>query len=373
MAQLDATTAVTGPGVERPFGEVQKGYTVFRNRDILVAKITPCFENGKVGQATISHDIGVGSTEFHVVRPDASSLDDRYLLHFLRQRRVRVEGERRMTGSAGQKRVPATFLAQLRVPLPPLSEQRRIAEILDQADALRAKRRQTLALHDDLTQAVFGDMFGDLDALTRAPVVARLGDLVQASQLGLVRAAKEFGAAGEYPYIRMNSITSAGRLDLRSCQRTDATAAEAAKYAVSDGDLLFNTRNSRELVGKSAVYRGPRSCLFNNNLLRVRFKPSVHVDYVHQLLNSPYGRQQLETRKSGTTSVFAIYYKDLATLPVPIPPVPLQQRFHEFLAGLSRMRTSTENAHRRLDEVFATLQATAFCGPHDGLGRRGMV
>ncbi|XZE19370.1 restriction endonuclease subunit S [Pirellulaceae bacterium SH449] len=138
-----------------------KGFTPFKRNDVLVAKITPCFENGKIVIANIEHEFGFGSTEFHVIRPKKGVLDERYLLHCLRQPYVRTQGQRRMTGSAGQRRVPAQFLSTFALPLPPFKAQRRIAEILDRAEALRAKRRAALALLDELTQSIFLDMFGD--------------------------------------------------------------------------------------------------------------------------------------------------------------------------------------------------------------------
>jgi type I restriction enzyme, S subunit len=137
MSAVTAETASTTEGEERRYGEVAKGYTTFLDGDVLVAKITPCFENGKIAQAALTHRIGFGSTEFHVVRPRPGKAEARYLLHFLRQEWVRRDGKRKMTGSAGQRRVPEHFLAGLEVPLPPLSEQRRIAEVLDRAEALR--------------------------------------------------------------------------------------------------------------------------------------------------------------------------------------------------------------------------------------------
>ena len=136
---------------DRPYAEVRKGYTYFETGNVLVAKITPCFENGKIVEAVLPRELGFGSTEFHVVRPKPRMLEGRYLHHFLRQERIRVGGQRRMTGSGGQRRVPEDFFAQLANPVPPLLEQRRIAAVLDQADALRAKRREALAQLDSLT------------------------------------------------------------------------------------------------------------------------------------------------------------------------------------------------------------------------------
>ncbi|WP_152640883.1 restriction endonuclease subunit S [Rhodococcus sp. Chr-9] len=151
----------TNCGVDRPYKEVRKGYTPFLQGDILVAKITPCFQNGKIAQASTRNRIGFGSTEFHVLRSSGDLVEHRYLLHFLRQSYIRVDGERRMTGSGGQRRVPADYIKALKLPLPALEEQRRIASILDHADTLCAKRREAIARLDELTRSIFIDMFGE--------------------------------------------------------------------------------------------------------------------------------------------------------------------------------------------------------------------
>jgi len=110
----------------RKITEVRKGYTYFTNGDLLFAKITPCMENGKVA---IAHDlrngIGFGSTEFHVIRLPGF-LPRRFFFYFLLREELRKEARRNMTGSAGQLRVPANFMQQTPVALPPLAEQQQI-------------------------------------------------------------------------------------------------------------------------------------------------------------------------------------------------------------------------------------------------------
>ena len=161
MAAVSEITVSIESPVDRPFAEVAKGFTPFERGDVIVAKITPCFENGKMAHAVnLPRAIGVGSTEFHVLRPK-SSLSGAYLFHMLRLPAVRTDGARKMQGAAGQRRVPADFFASLQIPLPPLAEQKRIARILDAADALRAKRREALAQLDALLQSTFLTLFGD--------------------------------------------------------------------------------------------------------------------------------------------------------------------------------------------------------------------
>jgi type I restriction enzyme S subunit len=117
----------------KPLASVVGSYTYFADGDVLLAKITPCFENGKLGIAEgLSNGIGFGSSEFIVFRPSAS-LDKEFLYYFLSRPEFRTEGAARMTGAVGHKRVAKEFIESYPMPLPPLHEQHRIVGILDKA------------------------------------------------------------------------------------------------------------------------------------------------------------------------------------------------------------------------------------------------
>jgi len=112
-------------------GKVKKGYTYFREGDVLFAKITPCMENGKSAIAkNLINGIGFGSTEFHILRPLGKVLSE-WIYFYIRQPWFRKEAERHFTGTAGQQRVPQEFLEKTEIPLPPLSEQKKIVSYLD--------------------------------------------------------------------------------------------------------------------------------------------------------------------------------------------------------------------------------------------------
>ncbi|MVF14460.1 restriction endonuclease subunit S [Ketobacter sp. MCCC 1A13808] len=119
----------------REYDDVSKGFTSFADGDVLVAKITPCFENGKGAYIEqMRNGIGFGSTEFHVLRSGAKS-DSKYLYYLTNISEFRVRGEANMQGSAGQKRVTTDYLKSLKVTVPEeLSEQKKIASILSTAD-----------------------------------------------------------------------------------------------------------------------------------------------------------------------------------------------------------------------------------------------
>lgn len=119
----------------REYEEVSKGYTPFKNNDVLLAKITPCFENGKRALVkNLNTKIGFGSTEFHVLRNLEQESIPEYLYYCISAHRFREHAQLNMTGSAGQKRVPTTFLKEYKLAVPPLEEQEKIAEILSTVD-----------------------------------------------------------------------------------------------------------------------------------------------------------------------------------------------------------------------------------------------
>ena len=125
-----------GGGLARPeartFGEVKKGYTSFLSGDVIMAKITPCMENGKTTVVPdVAGEVCFGSTEFHVLRPELG-VQARWLAQFLLQHDVRHVAQRKMTGGVGQMRVPAAFLDEARIPLSPALEQIRIADMIDE-------------------------------------------------------------------------------------------------------------------------------------------------------------------------------------------------------------------------------------------------
>ncbi|AFY28907.1 restriction endonuclease subunit S [Cyanobium gracile] len=129
----------------RVWKEVKKGYTQFQNGDVLLARITPSFENGKAGIARdLPNGLGAGSTEYIVFRPFADALDPRYLLAHFKTRSFLTSGEMVMTGAVGQQRVPKAFVLESQLPLAPLNEQRRIAAKLDTTLAAVEACRQRL-------------------------------------------------------------------------------------------------------------------------------------------------------------------------------------------------------------------------------------
>jgi type I restriction enzyme S subunit len=158
MSMIAAELGVPHSHEVRVWRDVKKGYTTFAEGDVALAKITPCFENGK---STVFRDLtgglGAGTTELHVVRPILSDPD--FILLFLKSPVFIERGIPRMTGTAGQKRVPTEYFAASAFPLPPLAEQQRIVakveELMALCDRLQAARAGREAVRDRLTAATW--------------------------------------------------------------------------------------------------------------------------------------------------------------------------------------------------------------------------
>lgn len=354
----------TGPGTSRPFDEVSRGYTLFERGDVLVAKITPCFENGKIAQAATTSEVAAGSTEFHVVRPIPSIADARYVLHFLRHPHVRSAGERRMTGSGGQRRVPEAFLRDLEIPLPPIEEQRRIAAALDQADELRAKRQASLALIDSLNESIFLEMFGDPVANPfEWPADETLGDVAEITS-GITKGRRLRSAeVRSVPYLAVANVQH-GHLRLEAVKTIEATPEEIARYRLVAGDLVLTEGGDPDKLGRGTVWSGEiGECIHQNHIFRVRIVgPGVEPIFVSTLLASSRGRRYFRAAAKQTTGIASINMSQLRSFPMLKPPAEKQREFVEQLQRRADLNLAAERHAAELGALFASLQYRAFAG-----------
>jgi len=363
---MAAVTEVTGEiTIEeiRQYADVVKGFTPFKSDDIIVAKITPCFQNGKIAYAKLSRPYGFGSTEFHVIRADTKRLLPRYVFHFLRQDYIRIAGERRMTGSAGQRRVPLDYLASLELPLPPLSEQKRIAEILDCAEALRSKRRAALALLDELTQSIFLDMFGDPVTNPKGWEFKSLENLLtDGPQNGLYKPGSDYGSGT--PILRIDAFYDGTVNDIETLKRVRLTDQERTRYALTENDVVINRVNSVEYLGKSALIPHlSEDTVFESNMMRMRFNSSVvHQRFIIAILQTEFVKQQILGRAKRAVNQASINQQDVKSIQVVVPPLKLQRHFVDFCSTIENQATKYVESLAEFDQLFASLQHRAFRG-----------
>jgi type I restriction enzyme, S subunit len=226
-----------------------------------------------------------------IFRPELDKLLPEFLYFFIHSPRFRKQISAVTSGTA-QPQLPIRDIKGIKIPLPPLEEQQRIAAILDKADAVRRKRSHAIQLTEELLRATFLDMFGDPVTNPKGWEVVSMRDVVSETQYGTGEKANSDRIG--IPVLRMNNITYAGEINLNDVKWCQISIEEEAKYTLKKGDLLFNRTNSPELVGKTAVWRSDEKYAYAGYLVRIRFKEGIALpEYISAYLNSSYGKKYL--------------------------------------------------------------------------------
>ena len=162
----------------------------------------------------------------------------------------------------------------------------------------------------------------------------RFDDIVESNLIGLVRSKKEQSDDYDIMYLKMNNITNDGNIVHSNIINVNVSKEECQRYSLKQGDFLFNTRNSVELVGKTGVFLLEGKYVYNNNILRTRFIKNIDPKFINYQFHSSIGKAKLEKIKSGTTNVAAIYYKSLKDVLLLIPPLNTQKQIVSKLDAL---------------------------------------
>jgi len=422
MAAVDADGGIIASPEKRRLSEVRKGFTSFTDGDVLFAKITPCMENGKSAIAAgLNNAYGFGSTEFHVLRPESGILSE-WLFYFVRQASFRRRAKANFAGTAGQLRVPTSFLEAHPVPLPPLAEQQRIvAEIEKQLTRLgagvAALKRARAALRryrasvlkaacegklvpqdpsdepaDQLLRRILGERRAKWEADLRAkgkdpskakyeepvgPATAGLGALPVgwewASLSQLLEAPLTNGRSvkdypGGFPVLRLNAIRK-GNVDLTQQKAGAWTREEANAYLVHAHDFLVARGNgSLDLVGQGGLVReGPGDVAFPDTMIRVRVNPSLfNPDYLRTVWNAPFIRKQVETSARTTAGIYKINQQLMHRFILPLPPLAEQERIvaevERRLSVVEEMEATVEANLKRAERLRQSILKRAFEG-----------
>lgn len=406
-AVSDVHGEILGPTV-RPFAEVSKGYTQFEDGDVIFAKITPCMENGKIAVArSLENGVACGSTEFHVVRPLAGNSAD-YIWRFLRQKSFRENAEASMTGAVGQRRVPAGYLKESRLPVPPLPEQQRIVAKIDSLTGKSKRARDHLdhvpRLVEKYKQAVLATAFrGGLSRreserdFDRTTVAANLAELViehrrqKSATVGskpddlfelpphwcwtTTEMVVEPGAEIVYgivqpgpklqsgvPYVRGTDIEN-GRIKLDQLLFTSEEIAKRYERAsLRGGDILLGIIRATKVAVVPDELEGG-----NITQGTARFRPSrlICTDFLARWLESQSAQSWLHSKYRGI-DMPGLNLRDVRQLPVPLPPLDEQRlvagSIERAFAWIDRLAADAISARKLIDHLDQAVLAKAFRG-----------
>jgi type I restriction enzyme, S subunit len=340
-------------------GELASNKFRFTHQHVLFGKLRPYL--AKIARPTFN---GICSTDILPILP-SPKLDRDYLTHFLLQPSVIDLATSRSTG-ANLPRLSPKVLADFQVPLPPISEQKRIAEILDQAEELRSLRRLAIAQLDELGRSVFLEMFGDPVANEKGWKHVQIADFVAAFETGKnIVAEDKDDVASRYRVLKVSAVTSL-KYQPKESKAVPANYYPPESHFVRKGDLLFSRANTTELVGATAyVFETPPNLLLSDKTWRFVWSEQLPTNplFVWFLFRHPAFRYEIGKRATGTSgSMKNISQKKVFSLRVGLPHLSLQQEFAKRIEAIEALKIIHRESLAQLDALFASLQHRAFRG-----------
>lgn len=350
----------------RVLSEVIGSYTYFADGDVILAKITPCFENGKLGIAkSLEGGAGFGSSEYIVFRP-SPRLDAQWLYYFLSRDSFRAEGEVHMGGAVGHKRVAKDFIENCAIPLPALKEQQRIVGILDEAFAGIATAKTNAARSLKNIGALFESQLQSLLDAPRAEWERTTLDEatggVFTGPFGSLLHKRDY-VEGGIPLVNPAHITDSGIEPDQRKTVTQETAERLASYCLRKGDVVIGRRGE---MGRCAVVTEVEDgWLCGTGSFVIRSSSRCDPRFVVRLLRSERCRRELEEIAGGAVMP-NLSNTDLGRFCIDLPPIETQTAIVEQCETLDLQRRQLECIYERklaaLDELKQSLLHQAFSG-----------
>ena len=317
---------------------------LLRQGDILV-----CASSGSrhlVGKAGhVYNDFGTFGAFCKVLRPTAQLVNSKYFAHYFQSPLYR-RTIANLAAGANINNIKNEHLNELQIKLPCLQEQNTIARVLDKTNAIIGKRRAQLSCLNELAKSRFIEMFGDPVTNPKGWESGTIRDIASEVKYGTSSPATE---GGKHIYLRMNNITYDGHLDLSNLKYIDLPDDQLAKYQVQKGDVLFNRTNSKELVGKTCVFKEDIPMVIAGYIIRVRVNARANPEYLSAILNSKYGKRTLLDMCKAIVGQANINAQELQNIDILIPPISLQNEFATFIEELDKSKFSVSRQQKMID------------------------
>lgn len=354
--ELFSIPAHDSGGFETKSGkDIGSSKQVVKPGDVLVSRIVPHIRRARV--VGDSHGLRqIASGEWIAFR--GTTFFPEYLRHYLLSDVFHRQFMNTVAGVGGSLlRARPTHVKKISLPLPPLGEQRRIAAILDQADAIRTKRRQQLTPLGELPGSLFWSNFSANYPIVR---LEEVGIVQGGLQISRARAANPI----EVPYLRVANVQRSN-LDLSEIKLLRATDREITRTRLITGDLLFVEGHASQFeVGRVSLWNGElRECVHQNHLIRFRAnRRRLEPRFAEIWFNTQRGATHFRRAARTTSGLHTISATTVKSAPLPLPPIEIQRAFVERVERINAQRSRVEAALACDDELFASLQSRAFKG-----------
>ncbi|SPT67982.1 EcoKI restriction-modification system protein HsdS [Anaerobiospirillum thomasii] len=313
--------------------DVKKGFSYFKNGDVLFAKITPCMENGKGAVACNLHNgIGFGTTEFHVIRPDIQKCLPEWIYFVTVSKEFRKEAAENMTGSAGQKRVPAKYLESFKIGLPSISLQKEFVSFVHQIDKSKFILQQMIEKLELLKKSRFIEMFGDInskDQIWTTQCLDKNAELIN----GKAYSQDELLDQGKYKVLRVGNFFSN-----KGWYFSDLEL-DPDKYC-ENGDLLFAWSASF-----GAKIWNEEKVIYHYHIWKIKVGHRYDKQFLCYLLNEKV--ESLKKDTHGSTMLHLTKQKMEKTKFI-VPPISLQTEYINFSNQIDKSKLVLQKALENL-------------------------
>ncbi len=296
----------------------------------------------------------LGADGVKLLKSKLSDVDYKFLYYVLSQLHIIDTGYNRHF----------KYLKEQIIPLPPLDEQKRIADVLDKASELIKKRKEQIRLMDELAKSLFIEMFGDPVENPMGWDVKKLGDLLSDSpQNGLYKPSSSYANGDEgTPILRIDAFYDGKITDLSQLKRLHCNENEIILYSLEEGDIVINRVNSMEYLGKCAYI--PVLCestVFESNMMRLKIQRDIlHPRYAVFLLCSKFIQQQIMSHAKKAVNQASINQTDVMDFNFHIPPLSLQNEFADRINVIEQQKALLQNGLAKMETAYKALMQEYF-------------
>lgn len=300
------------------------------------------------------------STGFLTLKPQ-NGFDHTYLTHFLRSEIFQRQKDQYCSG-ATQKAINNGAFEKLSIPIYLLVEQKKIAEVLDCADTLRQKRKQSLQLLDKFLDAAFLDMFGDVSSGKTKWAKKNLVDVSEV--VSGVTKGRKFGhqKTVTVPYMRVANVQD-GYINIKDLKYIEVLPEDVEKFRLRQGDVLLTEGGDPDKLGRGAVWTCEiENCIHQNHIFRVRVNSSDEIIpiFLSALIGSAYGKKYFLRAAKQTTGIATINSTQLKKFPVILPPIELQRKYAQIYNRVEELKEKAIKSGAELDNQFNALTQKYF-------------
>jgi type I restriction enzyme S subunit len=294
-----------------------------------------------------------------IVRTKPEILDSQFTFFFLYSENGKAQILTDFRGSA-QGGITREFVNRVHLPVPPVPIQKKIAAILEKADAAREKRREASRLTGEFLRSAFLEMFGNPARNPKGWPTGMIADAIRRSEYGTSEKSNDVKRG--FPILGMGNVTYDGQLDLDNLSYVELPKGEFERLKLRRGDVIFNRTNSTELVGKTTYWDRDFDAVIASYLVKLQLTKDFNPLWFSCLLNASYFKTLFRQRCRKAVGQSNISPTLLKEFPIYIPNISKQNKFVALVEKVESLRAKQRESERELDNIFNSLMQRAFRG-----------